>query len=321
MIKEMALAFNKLLGQLMPALVPVGIALGFLMPDVFIHLRPLVPWLFGLLTLAGALRLRIAEFGGTIREPLPIFAFLVSSHIIMPLVAMFAANTFFSHDPDVITGFILLFSGPTAVSGFIWVTIFRGDRALCLTLILLATLLSPIVMPGTVFVLIGARVAINIGSIAFSLILMVVIPTIIGVATNELSRGKVPELVCPYIDPISKITVLLVIAANMAPVAATIRFYDLRIWGVAALCIALSIVGFLMSKLVSLVSRCNHEKSVTLLFSCGMRNMNAGIIIAVSFFPEAAALPALLGILFQQSVAALMGKLLGRKKNQEISKN
>lgn len=303
----------------MPALVPVGIVLGFLLPDVFIHFRPFVPWLFGLLTLAGALKLRIAEFGGTIREPLPIFAFLVSSHIIMPLVAFSAASIFFGHDPDVITGFILLFSGPTAVSGFIWVTIFRGDKALCLTLIMLATLLSPLLMPGTVFVLIGARVAINMGSIAFSLILMIVIPTIAGVTTNELSRGKIPLVISPYLDPISKVAVLLVIAANMAPVAATIQFNDLRIWGVAALCAVLSVSGFFMSKLAALVARCNHEKSITLLFSCGMRNMNAGIVIAVSFFPEAAALPALLGILLQQSVAALMGKLLIRKKLELIS--
>ena len=305
---------NKRLGQLMPALVPAGIALGFLLPDVFIHLRPFAPWLFGLLTLSAALKLQIAEFGSTLRDPRPILAFLVCAHIVMPLFALFASSIFFADEPDIVAGFILLFSGPTAVTGFIWVGIFRGDRALCLTLVLLATLFSPIVMPGTVFILIGARVAMDIGGIAISLILMIVIPTIIGVTTNELSRGKIPAIVCPYLEPLSKIMVMLVIAANMAPVSSSIRFNDLRIWGIAALCLALSITGFLMSKLAAWAARCNHEKSVTLLFSCGMRNMTAGIVIAVNFFPEAAALPALLNILFQQSVAAFMGKLFTRKK-------
>jgi predicted Na+-dependent transporter len=105
---------------------------------------------------------------------------------------------------------------------------------------------------------------------------------------------------------------VMVIAANMAPIASSIQFNDLRIWGIAALCLALSITGFLMSKLAAWAARCNHEKSVTLLFSCGMRNMSVGIVVAVSFFPEAAALPAMMSILFQQSIAALMGKLSTR---------
>jgi hypothetical protein len=35
--------------------------------------------------------------------------------------------------------------------------------------------------------------------------------------------------------------------------------------------------------------------------------------IAVTFFPQTAALPILLSIVFQQSIAALMGKLLIKK--------
>ena len=308
--KEMALAINKRLERLMPLLAPLGVVLGGFLSAVFIHLRPFVPWLFGLLTLAGALKLRIAEFGSTIRRPLPILAFFTSSHILMPLCAFFSASVFFGDHPDPVAGYVLLYSGPPAVSGFIWVAIFRGDKALCLTLILLATMLSPLIIPGTVYILLGARVAINMGSIAVSLILMVVIPTIAGVTLNEASRSKVPALICPYLDPISKVCFVLVIAANTSLVATKIRFDDSGIWIIAALCILLSATGFLLSRLTAAAVRCNHEKSVTLLFSGGMRNISAVTTIAVSFFPEAAALPALLGILFQQGIAAIMGKLL-----------
>ena len=310
--KDKALAVNKRLEQLMPLLTPLGIVLGFFLPFVFIHLRPLVPWLFGLLTLAGALRLRIAEFGNTISKPLPVLAFFLSSHVIMPLCALFASSLFFGDDPDTVAGYILLFAGPTAVSGFIWVSIFRGDRALSLTLILLATLLSPLVVPGTVSILIGAKVSMNMGSIAVSLVLMVVIPTIIGVTLNEVSRGQVPALICPYLDLVSKACIVLVIAANTSPVASRVRFNDSKIWKLAALCVLLSAGGFLISKFVAIAIRCSPAKSASLVFSGGMRNISAVTTIAIGFFPEAAALPALLGILFQQSISALMGKLLIR---------
>jgi tagaturonate reductase len=291
----------------------MGIVLGFLLPNVFIHLRPFVPWLFGIITLAGALRLRVAEFGGTLREPLPILAYFVSSHVIMPVCAFIAASFFFGHLPDIVAGYVLVFSAPTAVSVFIWIIIFRGDKAFGLTLILLTTMLSPLLIPGTVSILVGAKVAMNMGSIVVFLVLMVAIPTIIGVTLNEASQGKVPAMICPYLDPVGKIGLMLVIAANASPVALTIRLDDPKILGFALLSFLLAVSGFLLARLAALVSRCSPEKSAAMLFTGGMRNVSTVATIAISFFPEPAVIPALFGILFQHGIAALMGKLLVAK--------
>ena len=307
---------NKTLNRLMPLVAPLGAVLGFLLPGVFIHLRPFVPWLFGFFTLTGAMRLRVVEFGSTIRAPIPVIAFFFSAHILMPVLAMFVASIFFGGDPDTIAGYVLVYSGPTAVTGFLWTTIFNGDKALCLTLILLDALLSPLVIPGTVSALLGTKITIDMSSIAVSLIFMVVIPTIIGVTLNETSRGKVPSLVCPFLDPVSKLFILLVIAANTAPAASRVRFDDLRIWQIFALCILLSIGSFLLSRLTSIAARCKSEKGVAMFFSGGLRNTSAVTTIAVSFFPESAALPALLGIMTQQTICAFMGKLLLPKEKR-----
>jgi predicted Na+-dependent transporter len=317
--KKFAEAVNSRFERLMPVLTPLGVVLGFLLPGVFIHLRPLVPFLFGLMTLSGALRLRAAEFGDTIRGPLPIVAFFASSHVLMPLAALLAASLFFGDSPDTVAGFILLFSGPAAVSAFIWVTIFKGDKALCLTLILLDTLLAPLVVPGTVSLLMGTKAVIDAGGIAVSLFLMVVLPTVIGVALNETSRGRIPDAVCPYLNPVSKICLMLVIAANTSPVGKMIRFDDPRVWSVAAVCVFLSAAGFVSSKLTASVFRCGTEKTAAVFFCGGLRNISAVTTIAVTFFPEAAALPALLGIVFQQTVSVVMGRLLlGKKEDEDI---
>jgi predicted Na+-dependent transporter len=63
----------------------------------------------------------------------------------------------------------------------------------------------------------------DMSGIAVSLIFMVVIPTIIGVALNETSKGKIPDAACPWLNPLSKIGLALVVAANASPVAKIIR--------------------------------------------------------------------------------------------------
>jgi len=307
---------NNHLGRLIPITTPLGIALGFLLPSVFIHLRPFVLWLFAMMTFSGSLKLRASELKDAVRSPVPILLFFAASHFLMPLAAMLSSSVFFKN-PDIVAGFVLLFSGPTAVSGFIWVTIFKGDIALGLTLILLDTMLAPLIVPGSVSILMGTKVAMDMSGIAISLLFMVVLPTILGVTVNETSKGKIPRLICPCFDPLSKICLILVIAANASIIAPGVQLDNPVIWKVALLCIVLTVLGFLLAKFNGVIGKCGDQKSVSMIISGGLRNNSAVMTIAVTFFPEAAVLPTLTSIITQQTIAVIMGKLLV-KKNETL---
>jgi len=309
---------NGYLERLIPITTPLSIVAGFLFPSVFAGLRPYVPYLFGLMTFSGALKLRTSELAATVRSPVPILLFFATAHVIMPTAAMLVSSLFFVN-PDVVAGFVLLFSGPTGVSGFIWVSILKGDMALCLTLILLDTLLAPLVVPGSISILMGAKVAMQGSGIAVSLLFMVVVPTIIAVVINETSKGKIPFYICPYFDPFAKTCLLLVIATNASIVAPAVKFSDPLIWKAAALVIALTVVGFLLIKFTSVIGRCRAPKDTAMIICGGLRNNSAIMTIAVTFFPEAAVIPSLVSIVFQQTIAAIMGKLFCRGEERNVT--
>ncbi|MCL2214088.1 MAG: hypothetical protein FWC06_02645 [Treponema sp.] len=303
---------NFQLNRFIPVTTPLAVALGLFFSGVFINLRPFVIVLFAVMTFSGALKLTASELGAAVKNPLPILLFFVTSHIIMPFAALLSSSLIISN-PDIITGFVLMFAGPTAVSGFIWVSIFKGDKALALTLILLDTMLAPLVVPVTLSVFIGAKVLMDMSGIVFSLFLMVVVPTIIAVAINEFSKGKIPEFICPAVEPFAKICLFLVIAANTSAVASAISLTDPVSWITAALCITLTITGFLIAKLNGVIGKCSVEKGTSLILAGGLRNNSVVMTIAVTFFPEAAVFPSLLTIIFQQTIAVVMGKLLIKK--------
>jgi tagaturonate reductase len=303
---------NNLLGRFIPVTTPLAVAFGFFLSDTFIHLRPFVPWLFGMMTFSGALKLKATELGNAVKKPVPILLFFFTSHVIMPVAALLTSSSLIAN-PDVITGFVILFAGPTAVSGFIWVTIFKGDKALGLTLILLDTLLAPLIVPATVYIFKGSGVVMDMTGIAISLLFMIVIPTIIGVTLNETSKGKIPAAVCPVLDPLSKICLLFVIAANTSAVAPNVQFNDPLVWKTAMFCVILTTIGFLLARLNGIIGKCSNEKNIALVVSGGMRNNSAVMTIAVTFFPEMTVLPALLSIILQQAIMAIMGRLLVKK--------
>ncbi|GHU84126.1 hypothetical protein FACS189473_0520 [Spirochaetia bacterium] len=298
----------------MPLMTPGGVALGLLLPAVFITLRPLIPWLFGVMTLSGALKLRFRDLGVAVSNPAPVLIFFIFAHVVMPMGVFFAGRLFFSAEPDIIAGYVLLFSAPTAVSGFIWIAMHGGDTALSLALILIDTLLAPLVVPATVFLLLGTEVALDMSGMAVSLILMVVVPTILGVTLNETSRGGIPRIISPWLGPVSKICLTLVVAANAAAAAGQIHLDDPTVWLITALCIAFSLIGFSGSRLAGKIAGLRPETGITLFFAGGLRNISAAATLAIEFFPEKAALPAILGILFQQTLAAGMGKVGLRNK-------
>jgi predicted Na+-dependent transporter len=304
---------NRFLEQAMPLLPPLGFVLGLLLPQVFLVLRPYAAWLFGTMTLAGALRLRVRELGRAASTPRPFLLYLFTSRIFMPLAILLLSSLAFRDDPHTISGYVLLFSVPTAVSSFVWVSIYRGDLALSLALILLDTALAPLVVPGTVRLLLGTSINLDMTGMALSLVYMVVIPTIVGVVLNESSRGKIPDLICPWLSPLSKLCMVLVIAANSAAVGPQIHPDNLRIWVIAVICIFFTVLGFVCGMIMGVFGKLDREKQITLFLAAGMKNNSAAMVLGIQFFPASAAIPAVLGIMTQHIIAGTIGRIITKK--------
>jgi len=146
---------------------------------------------------------------------------------------------------------------------------------------------------------------------------MVVLPTIVGVALNETSKGKISEVLCPAFDPFAKICLILVIAANASAVAPSIQFADPLLWIAAIVCIVLTFASFFLAKLNGVIGKCGDEKSASMIIAGGLKNNSAIMTIAVTFFPQTAVLPTLLSIIFQQTIMAIMGRVLVKKSSEQ----
>lgn len=301
--------WNELMERSMPLLTPGGVILGLVFPSFFVGLRPAIPYLFGCMTFSGAIKLRGRELTVVLRTPAAFLLFFAGAHLIMPLLSFLVGSLGNPREPAFTAGFVLLFSIPTAVSGFIWNTIFRGNGALSLSLIVLDTLLAPLLVPRTVALLMGTSVVIDMGGLTLSLVSMVVVPTILGVLTHELSHGRVPQDIGPYLNPFSKLFLILVVAANSAAVAPSIDITDPAVYRIAFLALVLGFCGFGLGHLLARLGKLPADQQRTMVFSVGLRNISAAATLAIAFFPEKAALPAIIGMVFQQSMASVAGRL------------
>jgi predicted Na+-dependent transporter len=64
--------------------------------------------------------------------------------------------------------------------------------------------------------------------------------------------------------------------------------------------------------LVARVVSRDNSRFVAVSFSCGIRNVSAGAVLASQYFGPEVMFPAVIGTLFQQFLAALFGRVMER---------
>lgn len=309
---------NKKLEKLMPLITPTSVVIGVLFASFFVDYIYLIPWIFAFITFAGSLGANLNSFKETLKHPLPLFMILIILHLLMPIWAWGVGSLVFQGDDFTITGIVLGMAIPTGVSSLIWVTIYRGNIALTLSIILLDTLLSPFIVPLTLSLLVGGRVEMDVLSIMSGLFWMVVLPSIIGMMLNQWTKGKAKKVLSPKLAPFSKIGLGAVVILNGSAIAPYLRNFDFKLFMIAATVFFIAFTGYLFSFFIARLFKEDRDTVVTLTFTGGMRNISAGAVLAVAYFPAAVAVPVVIAMLFQQVLASIYGMVVERYYSRDI---
>jgi bile acid:Na+ symporter, BASS family len=312
---------NKYLEKFMPLITPISVVLGVLFSAYLKDLSFLIPWIFAFMTFSGSLGSNLYSLKEAIIHPFPIIIALTLLHVIMPLWAWAVGSLVFSGDAMTITGLILGMAIPTGITSMIWVSIYKGNIPMTLSIILLDTLLSPILVPLTVSMLVGEQVEMDVSSMMLGLLGMIVIPSIIGMIINQWTKGKVKEVWSPILNPITKLGLGFVVMLNGAIVAPHLQNLNSKLVLIAIVVFFIAMTGYWLAFKFGRVLKKERSTVIALTFTGGMRNISAGAVLAVSYFPAAVAVPVVIGMLFQQVLASLSGYFIDRYYKKEHEAN
>lgn len=303
-MRNFGLAFNDWFEKWMFLLVPGSLAAGYLMSDQLAGYTEAVPYLFAFVTLTMAIGCGLEQLRGVMRKPGILAAALLLAHGLTPLAAYGLGALAFGADSPYVVGLVLFALIPLGVSSVLWVGMSGGGVPLILAMVVLDSLLSPLVVPAGVQLFFGSAIEMEAGPLMLDLTILIVLPTVIGVALHEWSRGRLQGWVKPYAAPVSKLCFASVVALNAAAIAPhvhTLKSDMLLLVPVSvllvAVCYAVGFVGF--------AGRGDWRLQVTASYATGMRNISLGIVLALGYFSPLAAVPVVLSILIQQPAATL----------------
>ncbi|MEQ6356491.1 bile acid:sodium symporter family protein [Lysinibacillus sp. M3] len=227
----------------MPILTPLSLVVGVLLGNVGHQLLFLMPWLFAFMTFAGSLNMSFEGIKNLRSYSKVIVIALVFLHLMMPMWAYFVSTVIF-HDHLLTIGFVLSVAVPTGVTSFIWVSICRGHLPLCLAIILIDTLISPVVIPALLHIVMGQTIEIDTAGLMLDLLWMIVVPSLVGVALNELTKGNIAMTLGKKLAPFSKLSLFSIVMINSSAIAPYIKHFSWELVVVIVVVFVLAVSGY-----------------------------------------------------------------------------
>lgn len=292
-----------------------SLLLGVFLSGPLSILVPITPGLFAIMTFINTLGCSFRQLGHVATHPVPVLVLLGMLHVVLPVLCLGLCKLLFPNEPLFTTGLVLNFVLPTGVASLMWVTIGRGNLPMCLSAVLLDTLLSPLVVPLSMKLLLGSIVEMNATGMMKDLLFMVALPAFISLLCHRIRGGKTAAEWKPRLSPFAKLVMFSIIISNATGVAPFLKKFTPALLLVILVLIGLCIFAYLLGWFVS--NRLMHldfPSCQTMTMNTGLRNISAGAVLASQYFPADVLFPVAFSPIFTQILLALVVKLLRRTK-------
>jgi BASS family bile acid:Na+ symporter len=154
------------------------------------------------------------DFVGVAKMPKGVFIGVFSHFLIMPLIGFILAGLS-GFPPEIAAGIILIGCSPNGMASNVISYLAKANLALSITITAVSTLLAPVMTPLLMKLLAGAFIEINILTMMWDIIKMVIIPITFGLIFNRFLTGKIKWLdnVMPLVSMFGIAFIIVIITA------------------------------------------------------------------------------------------------------------
>lgn len=284
-----------------PALIIAAALFGYFAPETASILTPHTSIFLGVVMFGMGLTLTLPDFKLVFTRPLPILVGVVAQYLIMPTLAVFVAWAL-QLPPELAVGVILVGCAPGGTSSNVISYLAKADVALSVTMTSVSTLLAPLLTPLVTSWLAGKYMPVSASDMAMSIVKMVLVPVVAGLALRLL-LPKIVNKILPALPWISTLGISCVVIGVVAPSTEQIQQAG---WIVFAAVVLHNVSGYALGYVFSALSRTSRRVSRTVSIEVGMQNSGLAATLAGTYFSPVAALPAAIFSIWHNLSGALL---------------
>lgn len=280
-----------------------AVALFFPSSFVWMDTSSITPML-GVVMFGMGLTLSPSDFRPVLQRPKDIMIGEIAQFIIMPSLAWLICKIL-SLPEELSLGVILVGCCPGGTASNVICYLAKGDVALSVAMTGVSTLLAPILTPALVWMLAGESVEVDIVSMFLSIVQVVILPIVLGLAANHYFKRTTHRII-PLLPMISTLSIAFIIGIIVAHNSSSILACSLI---VAIAVILHNVLGLVLGYGLSALTGSEPSRRSAIAIEVGMQNSGLATSLATThfaMFPMAAVPGAMFSVWhnFSGSIAA-----------------
>jgi len=298
--------------QLLVVWVLLALGIGFFLPAAFVALKPYTDYFFALTMLGIGAMLTFKDFEMIFRKPLAVFLGIAAQFMIMPILALAIARLF-QLTPNLAVGLILAAAVPDAMASGVISYLADANVAYSVSLTVGTTFVSPAVTPWLTQVLGKTLVEVQVWPMFRSIILIVIVPLVAGIAMRHLLKNRIAR-----VEKVFPAFSTLFIAFICGQVIALNRDRIAQVGFVVLIAvILLNLLGLLFGYLAGKLFRFDQKYCRTLAINVAMQNAGLGAVLALRHISPEAAIPNALFATWCIVSGSILAKFWSKKEPSE----
>lgn len=271
----LAIGFNgykNLKGYVFTALLFVGIVLAFYYPQYFIsfkgyELTNLIVPLIQIIMFGMGISMSLKDFASVFKSPKAVFVGVSAQLGVMPIIGFLLAK-FSGFPPEIAAGIVLIGSSPSGVASNVIAYLAKANIALSITITSIATLIAPFVTPILMKFLAGEFIEIDVMSMMWTIIKMIILPIGAGLIFNKILGNKTT-----FLNKIMPIVSMLGIGIIIAIIVSAGRDSLLDIGGLLLVLVFIhNIAGYTIGYWYARLLKLSERDARTIAIEVGMQN-------------------------------------------------
>lgn len=280
-----------------------------LMPQAFLGLSSWINPLLMVIMFCMGLTLTMPDFALVFKNPLPVLGGVAAQFIIMPSMGWLVA-TMLQLEPALAAGLILVGCAPGGTASNVVSYLARGNVALSVAMTSVSTLLAPLLTPALALWLAGQYMPVDAGSMAISVVQIVLIPVVLGIFLRMLFNRFVDKVsgALPWLSVLAITFVVTVIVAGSAQTIVTAGLL------VLVAVVSHNALGLALGYAIGILLRVPEDSRRTIAIEVGMQNSGLAGGLAKQYFSPEAALPGAVFSVWHNLSGALIAAYWRRKQ-------
>lgn len=282
-----------LVGKLLPVWIilamAAGLLLGKFLPQVGKALEPGIPLGLFVMIYPAMTKLELGQVRSAVRDWKAASIVIFFNYAFNPFLLYLFGWIFLRNHPDLWTGLVLLGVAPCIAMVLVWTDLARGNGPLGIVLMAWNSLIQIVTTPFFIWLILGARVSVDLGLVAQSVLLYLGLPLLTGALSRRWmlhTKGQAwfENKALPVLDDVQLIALMLTLVVMFALQGDVILQRPELIWQMATPLVLFFVVLFFGVLLVSRKVGFCYADSATTSFHCTGRNFELAIAIALTAF-------------------------------------